>query len=146
MMLSGGMATHTSMIIRENSALYVISAQNDIYFSHQTRGTQKTELNEWLSQARAAGYDVAWLPLKPELRNSTVNVWDEDKLGKWYDSVKDAPYNLVKDYMAMIDTTDATYPAPFNLESIPILMRTFEHWSPYAGFKEELIESLQLRF
>ena len=46
----------------------------------------------------------------------------------------------------MIDTTDAQYPAPFNLETIPILMRTFEHWSPYEGFREELQEALNLRF
>lgn len=73
-------------------------------------------------------------------------MWDEGKLHKWFETIKDAPYNLVKDYMAMIDTTDATYAAPFNMESVPILMRTFEHWSPYDGFKEELIESLSLRF
>lgn len=85
---------------------------------------------------------MAWLPLDPKLRNETTHVWNETKLHTWYDGVKDSPYNLVKDYMAMIDTTDAQYPAPFNMESVPMLMRTFEAWSPYAGFKEELIESL----
>jgi len=69
------MATHTSMIVREASNLYVISAQNDAYFSHKKRGVQRTELNEWLEEAKGAGYDLAWLPLKPELRDFTKNSW-----------------------------------------------------------------------
>jgi hypothetical protein len=147
LMLSGGMATHTSIIIRDaDNTAWVVSAQNDHFFSNKGRGIQRTQLNEWLDEAKNAGYDLSWLPLDPELRNTTTHVWNEANMEKWYESVKDAPYNLVKDYMSMIDTTDATYPAPFNLETVPILMRTFEHWSPYEGFREELQESLNLRF
>ena len=33
MMLSGGMATHSSIVVRDADGAWVYSAQNDIYFS-----------------------------------------------------------------------------------------------------------------
>ena len=87
-MLSGGMATHTSIVVRDyNNIAWVYSAQNDHYFSQQGRGIQRTMLNEFLDEAKAAGYDLAWLPLDPQLRNTTANVWNETALHMWYDSI-----------------------------------------------------------
>ena len=48
MLLSGGMASHCSIIVRKDGKVWVYSAENDPFFSKKERGIQKTELSEWM--------------------------------------------------------------------------------------------------
>lgn len=145
MLLSGGLASHAAIIVRDKSNIaWVYDAQDNAHFKNGERGIQRTRLSEWLDFARNAGYDLAWLPLDPALRYKKA--WSPEKVISWFETVEKSAYSFVQEFMAAIDTADESYPGPFNAEYVPMMMRAFVDWSPYEDFNNEFMESLNKRF
>ena len=145
MLLSGGLASHAAIIVRDESNIaWVYDAQDNSHFKNGEQGIKRTRLSEWLDFARNAGYDLAWLPLDPAMKYKKS--WDPKKLVTFFESVEHSAYSFVQEFMAAIDTADEAYPAPFNAEYVPSMMRAFIDWSPYDDFNNEFMESLNKRF
>lgn len=71
MLLGGTFASHVAMIVKEGGHIYVIESQPDYWGYSQMRGVQLTDLSTWLQNAEQADSEVVWLPLRPELRDSS---------------------------------------------------------------------------
>ena len=83
MLLSGGLANHAAMIMRDpySTAVYVIDCFHDNWGNDGATGVKKTLVNEWLQTADDGGYEIAYLPLDPEIRkNAKIS-----KLQDWFD-------------------------------------------------------------
>ena len=118
------------MIMRDpdSSAVYVIDCFHDNWGTMQS-GVKKTLVNEWLQIAEDGDFEVAYLPLDPKISK------DNKKLWQWFASVEGSQYDYSMELFAAIDDVNAGFPAPFNKEIIPILMRLNQKW--YYG--DELI-------
>ena len=94
MILSGGYANHTAMIIvDENSPTkqrYVIDCPSDMGLFNKAV-VRKTELNEWLGMRMQEDYEVVWLPMDPNLRG--FGDLDEDNLINWFNQVEGSSYS-----------------------------------------------------
>jgi hypothetical protein len=87
---------------------------------------------------------VVWLPLKPDLRiNSKYN---PDRLAEWVTTLDEqTQYSFIKEFFAAVDDKEHGWPAPFNFQSVPILLRLLEkYW--VSNNKAEFVEALQLRY
>jgi hypothetical protein len=150
MLLSGGFASNVALIMNETDGLWVYSAQNDIFVGEAGRGIQRVGLHEYLDDAYAAAFDLGWLNLHEDLRNTSATggtaAWDEAKFHEWYPTLENSTYSQVKEYFAAIDTVDDSYPAPLTSESVPIFLRDFEDWIPDGVLKREFMEALGKRF
>ena len=122
MILSGGLANHVAMIMRDtkSSAVYVIDCFYDSWGDGKINGVKKTLVNEWLQTAEDGGFEVAYLPLDPKLFRDQANI---SKLEAWFDKVEGSSYDYAMELFAAIDDAHAGFPAPFNAEIVPILMR-----------------------
>lgn len=118
MILQGGLANHAAMIMRDpdSTAVYVIDCFHDKWGDGDT-GVKKTLVNEWLQIAEDADFEVVYLPLDPKRKK------DNSKLFKWFESVQGSEYDYSMELFAAVDNVSAGFPAPFNTEIIPILMR-----------------------
>ena len=85
--------------------------------------------------------EVVWLPLRPDIRKESY--YNEQALIKWISEFEDgANYSYVKEFFAAIDSNTYGWPAPFNEQAVPILLRLLEkYWFSHSQdeFKEALI-------
>ena len=87
--------------------------------------------------------EVVWLPLDPELRKEAR--YNPQKMAEWISTLEGAEYSFVKEFFAAIDHHELGWPAPFNAESVPVLLRYLEkYW--YSSIKEEFLDGLRLRY
>jgi hypothetical protein len=91
--------------------------------------------------AKAADYEVAWVPLREDIRNLT---FDRAKAWDFFNKIEGDPYGHGVQLFSIIDTEDDNYFAPFSAELLPFLIRYLEHWYPRA-FESLLMQGLNKR-
>jgi hypothetical protein len=87
---------------------------------------------------------VVWLPLRPDLRQDTR--YNPDRLAEWVTTLDErTQYSFVKEFFAAVDDKEHGWPAPFNYQAVPILLRLLEkYW--VSNNKAEFVEALQFRY
>ena len=65
---------------------------------------RKTELYEWLGEALAQDYEIAWLPLDKNLRS--YGELDEQAVRNWFHHIRNSKYSDIQAFFAAIDTPD----------------------------------------
>lgn len=136
MLLYGGFANHVAMIFEEpmlggHPRKWVIDCPVNTSILYDKECGRKTELNEWLGEALAADYEVAWLPLDKNLR--AFGDLNEVALMKFVnDAQGNSKYSSVQNFLSAVDTADESFPAPLNAESFPINLRLYSEYKSKA--------------
>jgi len=101
----GSTTGHTTVALRENGTLYVAeSTANDSYWP--TNGIQRTPYKQWISQAKAAGFQVVHAPLNAKM----AAAFDETKANAWFKTVEGYNYGYHNMLWGWIDTVNDNYP------------------------------------
>jgi len=131
MLVSGGLANHAAMIYRDpdSSAVFVLDSFHEAWGADGLPGVKKTLVNEWLQIAEDGGFEVAYLPLDPARAKTP------DKLWTWFESVEGSAYDYALELFAAVDDASSGFPAPFNAEILPVLLRLNQKWR----FGDELL-------
>lgn len=107
-MLAWGMGSHTghtAVAIWEHGQLYVAeSTINSSYWP--TNGIQRTPYQQWIEQARAAGYSTVHAPLKEEYRST----FDESAANAFFHKYEGLEYGYHAMLTGWIDTLRNNYP------------------------------------
>ena len=74
MMASGSHIGHAAVALWQDNQLWIVESQEANYFESGKTGVQKNKYEDWLYMANAADYDVAWIKLRDDIRNSTFNL------------------------------------------------------------------------
>eukprot|EP00347_Sterkiella_histriomuscorum_P020910 403335991 len=127
MMSSGSHIGHAAMALWEQDELWIIESQDAQYFESGKRGVQKNKYEDWLDLANAADYDVAWIQMKEQLRNSTFNL---TSAWEFYNDTEGRPYGHGQQIYSIIDTVDKNYPLPFQKENVAMIIKYLYELNP----------------
>lgn len=101
----GSATGHTTIAMRIDGELFVCeSTSSGNYWP--TNGIQKTPYATWIAQAKAAGYNMLWAPLKAEERAK----FNETAALDFFAKMEGVDYGYYNMLMAWIDTLDSNYP------------------------------------
>ena len=91
MVSSGSQVGHAAVALRDdNGDLFIIEAQSAFYFKNAKSGVQSTKFADWLELANAADFDVAWIPLRDDIRKTK---FDAKKARSYFKQTAGAPYS-----------------------------------------------------
>jgi hypothetical protein len=104
----GATTGHTTIALRdpyENNRLYIAeSTSKDSYWP--VNGIQRTPFQDWLKNARAAGYNVVHAPLAPKY----TEVFNATAALEWFRTVEGLDYGYHTMLWSWIDTVNDNYP------------------------------------
>jgi len=131
----GSTTGHTTVALRENGTLYIAeSTATDSYWA--VNGIQRTPYKQWITQAKAAGFQVVHAPLGAK---AAAN-FDEDKANAWFKTVEGYNYGYHNMLFGWIDTLEDNYPcvAPnytqcLSWETVTILFGLVDKIAPTAS-------------
>ena len=83
-------------------------------------GVQSTALSEWLQLAYNADLDVAWIPMRDDIRKTMFN---STKAKAYFKKTVGLPYSHRSQFFSVIDTVEDNYFAPISSELIPFMIR-----------------------
>ena len=106
MVATGSHVGHMAMTLWENNTLWVVEAQSALYFDSQKQGIQRNKYADWLRFAQNAEYEVVWLPMREDVRNSSFNA---TKAWNFFKRVEGDPYGHDKAVFAWIDTESENF-------------------------------------
>jgi len=118
----GSHTGHTCITIWVNGSLYV--AESTVKSEYwPTDGIQMTPWNTWITQAKAASYNVVYLPLDPKVAAS----FNVQNAINFLNSVKGLPYGFHNLFTGWIDTAEDNYPPPLSSHLVQLLA-PFAEW------------------
>jgi len=88
-----------------------------------------------LRYAQNAEYEVVWLPMRDDVRNSSFNA---TKAWNFFKRVEGDPYGHDKAVFAWIDTENQNFFQPFSSQLLPFIIKYVEQIYP-----EEFISTLK---
>jgi len=116
---SGSTVGHSTMALWMQGELYIVESQG----GHWPKdGLQKNLFKDWMKYAEDAGYCVTWMPLKQEYRD----MFNEEAVIEWFNSVEGMPYGFETFLFGWIDTPDASYPPVMDPEYLAAFFAFFE--------------------
>ena len=125
---SGSRVGHSTMAlwIEEDGKreLYIVESQDGWYWP--VGGFQKNKFSQWMEWAENASFNIAVLPLKPEVRAK----FNETAAYEWFKSVEGTPYGYHNFLFGWIDTPRDNFPPLLPPEILPILFRVAEKIIP----------------
>jgi len=113
----GAHTGHTTITLRINGELYVLESTSTTSYWPYQDGIQRTPWKQWLKQAKAAGYNVAYLPLSAKYQK----LFDEKKAYQWFKTVEGLPYGFHNMIFSWLDTPHDNYPPPLSSEFFMVL-------------------------
>jgi hypothetical protein len=123
----GAHTGHTTITLRVNGVLYVCESTSKTPYWPYQDGIQMTPWKQWLAQAHAAGFNVAYLPLSAKYQK----MFDEKKVYEWFKTVQGLPYGFHNMMFPWIDTPEGNYPPPLSSEFFMVLMQLVEDFLQY---------------
>ena len=127
---TGGRVGHSTMAlwVEENGTreLYVVESQAGWYWPRA--GLQMNKFSQWIVWAENASFNVAVLPLKPEVRE----IFDEKAVYEWFKTVEGMPYGYHNFMFGWIDTVDQNLPPILSPELLTIGFSLVEEIIPAA--------------
>lgn len=139
MVSSGSQVGHVAVALRDdNGELFIIEAQSAFYFKNGESGVQSTKFADWLELANAADFDVAWIPLREDIRKTKFNA---KKARSYFKLTAGAPYSHRAQFFSVVDTVEDNYFSPISSELVPFMVRYMQSLYPSTFgiiFKEAL--------
>lgn len=124
---SGSHVGHCTMALRIDGELYVAESQSGWYWPRT--GIQMNPYKNWIKWARNAGFQVTWLPLKPEISQK----FDNDAAVKFFKTIEGVPYGYHNFLWGWLDTADHNYPPLLSPEFLGPVMAIIEKIIPSAS-------------
>lgn len=123
---SGSRIGHSTVAYWDNGELYVLESQDGWYWPKH--GIQRNKFSEWIQWAENASFNVAVLPLKPEVRAK----FNETAAFEWFKSVEGMPYGYHNFLFGWIDTANDNWPPLLDTHVFEIAFRLAEYIIPDA--------------
>ena len=143
---TGSQIGHVAMALRdEKGELFIVEAQSAFYFKDGTSGVQSTKFADWLELANSADFDVAWIPLREDVRKSKFNA---AKARQYFSLTSGAPYSHRAQFFSVVDTVEDNYFSPISSELVPFMVRYMQSLYPSTFdivFKEALNKRLGIK-
>jgi hypothetical protein len=118
---TGGRFSHCTQALRfEDGLLYIVESQGAGYWP--INGIQRTPFATWVQMARERDYNVAWLPLKPEIAAK----YDVVKAREFFYKNQGLPYGYHNFLFGWLDTTYSNLPPLMPNEWMPIFLSQYE--------------------
>lgn len=123
---SGSHIGHSVMALRfwDDEELYIVESQDGWYWPNH--GLQRTKFSQWMKWAEDASFNVAHLPLKPEMRAK----FNETAAQEWFLKTEGLPYGYHNFLFGWIDTPRDNLPPLLANEFAPVLFSMLEHVIP----------------
>lgn len=117
---TGGRFSHCTEALRFEDGLYIIESQGAGYWP--VNGIQRTPFATWIQMARERDYNVAWLPLKPEI----AEVYNVEAAREFFFQNEGLPYGYHNFLYGWLDTQYSNLPPLMPNEWMPIVLAQYE--------------------
>jgi hypothetical protein len=121
---TGSHSGHSTVALWIDGVLHIIESQDGWYWPKH--GIQRNTYKQWVEWANNAGFNVAVLPLKPELAAK----FNETAAYEWFKTVEGLPYGYHNFLFSWIDTVDTSYPPLLDPDFVSVVFSILEKFVP----------------